>query len=224
MQVCRIGRVAPQSEGLSSPWRRPLPRHRILHRGFKCSAVWWRYLQGHFHLPSANRRKREFFGMNHPGDAQQPPIAGRRPCRPRCAHRYQYCACQHCRGGNGEFHDVFPVWTRSQRKASEDLVNELAWSADENQDGLVDRFCKIDQWDGSREGLYPSYRPRPTGSETSPSLICLGSNPITGFPDEKNEGRDQSGYDKHPVLTFESQKSKMLNQKLQRSRPHFCAT
>jgi hypothetical protein len=108
MQVSRIGWVAPQSERLSSPWRRRLPRHRILHRGFKCSAVWWRYLQSHFHQPGANRRKRKFFGMNHLGDAHQPPIAGRCPCRLHCAHRYEYRACQPYRGGNGEFHDVFP--------------------------------------------------------------------------------------------------------------------
>jgi hypothetical protein len=125
MQVSRIGRVAPQSEGLSSPWRRPLPRHRILHRGFKCSAVWWCYLQGHFHLPGANRRKREFFGMNHPGDAHQSSIAGRRACRLRCAHGYEYCACRHYRGGKGEFHDVFPSGRGLKGKTSDDLVDNL---------------------------------------------------------------------------------------------------
>jgi hypothetical protein len=47
------------------------------------------------------------------------------------------------------------------------------------------------------------------------------SAPILGFPDDKNEGRRQASRDKHPVLAVETQKVKMLNQKLHRFRPLF---
>jgi hypothetical protein len=49
----------------------------------------------------------------------------------------------------------------------------------------------------------------------------LPSDSIASLPDEKNESRDQANHDKHPVLAFETQKGKMLNQKLHRFRPHF---
>jgi hypothetical protein len=41
------------------------------------------------------------------------------------------------------------------------------------------------------------------------------SDPIASLPDEKNENGDQHNHDKHPVLTLETQKCKMLNEKLQ---------
>jgi hypothetical protein len=50
-------------------------------------------------------------------------------------------------------------------------------------------------------------------------LIWLRSHPIAGFPDEENENRNHPNHEKHPVLTFEAQKSKMLNKKSHRSRP-----
>jgi hypothetical protein len=40
------------------------------------------------------------------------------------------------------------------------------------------------------------------------------SDSIAGFPGDKNESRDQSEHDEHPVLTFETQERKMLYQKL----------
>jgi hypothetical protein len=52
-------------------------------------------------------------------------------------------------------------------------------------------------------------------------LIWLPSGPIAGLPDEKNESRDHANHDKHPVLTFETQKGKMPNEKLHRSRSLF---
>jgi hypothetical protein len=54
-------------------------------------------------------------------------------------------------------------------------------------------------------------------------LIELPSDPIASLPGEKNESGDQADHDKHPVLASEAQKSKMLNKKLHRSRPHSCA-
>ncbi|HKB89608.1 MAG TPA: hypothetical protein VKC60_03710 [Opitutaceae bacterium] len=55
------------------------------------------------------------------------------------------------------------------------------------------------------------------------SLIWRRSHPIAILPDEKNVGRDHPNHDKHPVLAFETQKSKMLNEKLHRPPPPFCA-
>jgi hypothetical protein len=52
-------------------------------------------------------------------------------------------------------------------------------------------------------------------------LIALRSGPIASLPDEENENRDHANHDKHPVLAFETQKSKMLNEKLHRFRPLF---
>jgi hypothetical protein len=46
-------------------------------------------------------------------------------------------------------------------------------------------------------------------------------NSIASLPGEKNEGRNQYGHDKHPVLDFESQKRKMPDKKLHRYRPLF---
>src|ERR1700750_64331 len=40
------------------------------------------------------------------------------------------------------------------------------------------------------------------------------SGPIAGFPNEKNESRDQPNHDEHPVLAFETQKGETLNEKL----------
>ena len=48
------------------------------------------------------------------------------------------------------------------------------------------------------------------------------SVPVAGFPNEKNESRDQAGHDQHPVLTFETQKGKTLDQKPHRSLPVLC--
>jgi hypothetical protein len=50
-------------------------------------------------------------------------------------------------------------------------------------------------------------------------LLTLDS--IASFPCKENEDCYQSKHDKHPILDLESQKSKMLNQKLQRFRPLF---
>jgi hypothetical protein len=55
-------------------------------------------------------------------------------------------------------------------------------------------------------------------------LICAGgrganSDPVARLPDEKNESSNQSDHDKHPVLEFETQKSKMLDEKVHWSRP-----
>jgi hypothetical protein len=47
------------------------------------------------------------------------------------------------------------------------------------------------------------------------------SGPIAGFPNEKNESRDQPNHDKHPVLAFETQKGEMLNKKLHCPRSRF---
>jgi hypothetical protein len=47
------------------------------------------------------------------------------------------------------------------------------------------------------------------------------SRPVASLPDEKNESRDQPNDNEHPVLTFETQKGEMLNEKLHRSRPLF---
>jgi hypothetical protein len=49
----------------------------------------------------------------------------------------------------------------------------------------------------------------------------LPSGPIARLPDKENESGDQASHDEHPVLTFETKKSKMLNQKLHRCRPFF---
>ena len=49
------------------------------------------------------------------------------------------------------------------------------------------------------------------------------SAPIPGLPNEKNESSDQASHDEHPVLTFETQEGKLLDQKLHRFRPQICA-
>jgi hypothetical protein len=49
------------------------------------------------------------------------------------------------------------------------------------------------------------------------------SESIPGFPDEENENGDYPDHDKHPVLNLEAQKSEMLDQKMHRSAPNFCA-
>jgi hypothetical protein len=49
------------------------------------------------------------------------------------------------------------------------------------------------------------------------------SNPIASPPHKKNENRDQSRDDQHPVLAFKTQKYKTLDEKLHRSRPQFWA-
>jgi hypothetical protein len=49
----------------------------------------------------------------------------------------------------------------------------------------------------------------------------LRSGSIASPPDEKNESRDHANHDKHPVLAFETQKGKMLNEKLHRARSLF---
>jgi hypothetical protein len=49
------------------------------------------------------------------------------------------------------------------------------------------------------------------------TLLTLDS--IVSFPCKENEDGYQYKHDKHPILDFESQKSKMLNQKLHRFRP-----
>ena len=45
------------------------------------------------------------------------------------------------------------------------------------------------------------------------TLVLSGGplDPIARLPDEENENRDQPDDDKHPVLAFETQKSKMLS-------------
>jgi hypothetical protein len=47
------------------------------------------------------------------------------------------------------------------------------------------------------------------------------SSPVASLPDEKNVSCDQPNDDEHPVLTFETQKGEMLDEKLHRSRPLF---
>jgi hypothetical protein len=47
------------------------------------------------------------------------------------------------------------------------------------------------------------------------------SAPIPRFPDEKNEGCDQSNHDKHPVLAIETENREMIDEKLHRIRPTF---
>src|ERR1700694_3922115 len=47
------------------------------------------------------------------------------------------------------------------------------------------------------------------------------SDPIASLPGKKNESCDQRNHDKHPVLTFETQKSKMLNEKLHSPAPFY---
>jgi len=55
-------------------------------------------------------------------------------------------------------------------------------------------------------------------------MVWLGASaPIPGLPNEKNESSDQPSHDEHPVLTFETQEGKMLDQKLHRFRPLICA-
>jgi hypothetical protein len=46
----------------------------------------------------------------------------------------------------------------------------------------------------------------------------LPSDPIVSPPDEEKKGRDHSDQDQHPVLAFEAEKRKTLNEKLHRSR------
>jgi hypothetical protein len=53
------------------------------------------------------------------------------------------------------------------------------------------------------------------------SRIWLLSGSIASLPDEENENRDHANHDKHPVLAFETQKGKMLNEKLHRARSLF---
>jgi hypothetical protein len=52
----------------------------------------------------------------------------------------------------------------------------------------------------------------PTGSS---------SDPIAGPPDEKKKGCDHSDQDQHPILAFEPEKRKTLDEKLHRSRSPF---
>jgi hypothetical protein len=47
------------------------------------------------------------------------------------------------------------------------------------------------------------------------------SDPIASLPDEKKKGRDHPDQDQHPVLAFETEKRKPLNEKLHRSRSPF---
>jgi hypothetical protein len=49
--------------------------------------------------------------------------------------------------------------------------------------------------------------------------IRLRSHPIASFPNEENVGHNQPSHNKHPVLAFKTQKSKMLNEKLHRPAP-----
>jgi hypothetical protein len=51
----------------------------------------------------------------------------------------------------------------------------------------------------------------------------LLSDLLAGPPCKKNGDRDQSRDDQHPVLAFETQKYKTLDEKLHRSRPQFWA-
>jgi len=58
----------------------------------------------------------------------------------------------------------------------------------------------------------------------SPPLIVQRSDrfasvPIAGPPDPKRESDNDSGRDEHPVLSLESQKIELLNEKLHRFRP-----
>jgi hypothetical protein len=47
------------------------------------------------------------------------------------------------------------------------------------------------------------------------------SDPIASLPDEKKKGCDHPDQDQHPVLAFETEKRKTLNEKLHRSRAPF---
>jgi hypothetical protein len=47
------------------------------------------------------------------------------------------------------------------------------------------------------------------------------SDPIASPPDEKKKGCDHPDQDQHPVLAFETEKCKTLNEKLHRSRAPF---
>jgi hypothetical protein len=49
-----------------------------------------------------------------------------------------------------------------------------------------------------------------------PAVVSV---PFARLPDIKNEGRDQSDHDKHPVLGIETQKGEMLDEKWHRSVP-----
>jgi hypothetical protein len=42
---------------------------------------------------------------------------------------------------------------------------------------------------------------------------------IAGSPNKKNEGHDQKKDNQHPILGFEAEKAKWLNEKLHRLRP-----
>jgi hypothetical protein len=44
------------------------------------------------------------------------------------------------------------------------------------------------------------------------------SDPIARLPDEEKKGRDHGDQDKHPVLAFETENRKMLDEKLHRFR------
>jgi hypothetical protein len=54
-------------------------------------------------------------------------------------------------------------------------------------------------------------------------LIGRFLDPVAGFPGEPDKGGDHADHDKHPVLTFETQKRKMLDEKLHRLSPSFYA-
>jgi hypothetical protein len=63
-----------------------------------------------------------------------------------------------------------------------------------------------------------------TGVPQFPSSLMTASDPVASLPDEKNESHKHSYHEKHPVLALETQKGKMLDQKLHRScSPIFCA-
>jgi hypothetical protein len=47
----------------------------------------------------------------------------------------------------------------------------------------------------------------------------LPLDPVAGPPDEDNENCDQPNADRHPVLAFEPQKSKMLSENLHAPAP-----
>jgi hypothetical protein len=51
----------------------------------------------------------------------------------------------------------------------------------------------------------------------------LPSDPVASLPDEENENCDQPNDDRHPVLAFETQKSKMLSENLHAPAPHLYA-
>jgi hypothetical protein len=62
-------------------------------------------------------------------------------------------------------------------------------------------------------------RLRPSG--TSCAIRRSSSDPIASLPDEKKKGCDHPDQDQHPVLAFETEKRKTLNEKLHRPRSPF---